>query len=157
MIGCLISNRGACAMDVSRSRLLESQAVQTAAQGACGMGAGVSGFTARAPRFSLRMPVVFLFDEGEAKGYSVNISESGMLAVIDWELDFSPTGQLLVVFGDWHVGIDARVVRIEGCQIALAFQRIRENDRFTIQKLIERLNGASAAFLTDDDQDSPHC
>jgi hypothetical protein len=101
------------------------------------MDSRASGFTARSPRLAFNAPVVFYFDGGEVRGHSVNISESGMLAVFDAQLDGRLVGKLSAVVGEWHINIRARVVRIEGRVAAFAFRDVNETDRVAIQTLIE--------------------
>jgi hypothetical protein len=120
-----------------RSRPHQSQSVQTAKPRSRAVDTDASGFTARAPRLSFRTPVGFQFEEREIKGYSVNISESGMLAVFDRQLDVLTTGRLSAAIGECHITTVARVVRIKGCEAALAFQRMNEDARALIQRFIE--------------------
>jgi hypothetical protein len=107
------------------------------------MNSDAHGFTVRAPRFSVRTPVVFHSAEGKVPGHSMNISESGMLAVFDQRLDVRLTGRLTAVIWEWHVDISVRVVRVEGDMAAFAFQRVGETGHIAIQKLIEQSNDIS--------------
>jgi hypothetical protein len=65
------------------------------------------------------------------------MSESGMLVVLDRIADVCLTGQLLAEFGEWHVNIEARIVRVEGRTAALAFVNISEKNRTIIREVIE--------------------
>jgi hypothetical protein len=100
------------------------------------LGPHESGYS-RAPRIDLRTPIVFRFADGIAKGHSQNISESGLLVVFDRSLDVWLTGQLSVGFGEWHVNIEARVVRVDGPAVALTFVNISDKNRTIIRKVIE--------------------
>jgi hypothetical protein len=108
------------------------------------MNSDVHGFAVRAARFNVRTPVVFHSTEGKVLGHSMNISESGMLAVFDQRLDVGVTGRLTVVIWEWQVDISVRVVRVEGDKAAFAFQKMTRTSRAAIQKLIEQSNGVSS-------------
>jgi hypothetical protein len=86
--------------------------------------------------------VVFHFADTRASGHSVNISESGILAVFDLSLDIWIEGQLSAFVGEWHINVEARVVRIDGCVAAFAFQNIANQERTKIQQLIEAASEA---------------
>jgi hypothetical protein len=108
------------------------------------MGPVASGFTPRAPRFDLKVPVVLYLGDRIASGHSINVSESGMLAMFDRPVEAWLTGQLSSVAGEWHLSIDVRVVRAEGRTAALVFKIVSEGDRATIQKLIDHADPGSA-------------
>jgi PilZ domain-containing protein len=101
------------------------------------MGSDEKVFAPRAPRFDLRTPVVLHLPEGIVKGYSVNVSESGMLAKFDRPVDIWAEGRLSADVGEWNLSINFRVARIEGRDTGLCFHIANEGDRKTIQKLIE--------------------
>jgi hypothetical protein len=91
----------------------------------------------RAPRFNLRTPITLRLPDGMVKGRSLNVSESGMLAVFDVPLDIWITGRLFVVIADLHIGLNARVARAEGRETGLTFQIADEADRIAIRSMIE--------------------
>jgi hypothetical protein len=95
------------------------------------------GFTPRATRISLRIPVIFDFARGRARGQSVNVSESGVLAAFDRHLDIWITGRLSILVGESDVSIEARVARVNGREAALAFRGMSDKNRAAIQKLIK--------------------
>jgi hypothetical protein len=96
------------------------------------------GFIDRAPRLPLKTAVVFDCAEGKVKGRTVNISESGMLAVFDRPLDIWLPGRIMGVVGGWYVDVRVRVVRVDGRTAALAFEGLTESSRAAIQKLVEQ-------------------
>jgi hypothetical protein len=106
-------------------------------EGCLGRDLETTSFTPRAPRLNLKIPVVFDFDRGRASGQSVNISESGILAVFDRSLDIWITGRLSILVGDSYVRIQARVARVNGRIAALAFRPMSGTDRTIIHNFIE--------------------
>jgi hypothetical protein len=106
------------------------------------MSSATPGFIDRAPRLTLKTNVVFDCAEGRVKGRTVNISESGMLAVFDQPLDVWLPGRILGIVGDWYLDVRVRVVRVDGRTAALAFEGLTENGRAAIQKLVEQSEGA---------------
>jgi PilZ domain len=111
------------------------------------MGSDANVFPPRAPRFDLRTPVVLLLPQGIVKGYSVNVSESGMLARFDRLVDIWAEGRLEAVIGDWDISINIRVARIEGRETGLRYNIANEGDRMTIQRLIEHASQGSILIL----------
>jgi hypothetical protein len=109
-------------------------------EGCLGQTREIAGLTPRAPRLSLKVPVVFRFAEGITKGRSVDISESGLLATFDRRLDIWIIGQLSILVGESNVVVEARVARVNWHDAALAFRSMSGNDRKTIQNLIKRSN-----------------
>lgn len=105
------------------------------------MSSDAAAFIDRAPRFVLKIPVVFDYAEGRIKGRTVNISESGMLAVFDQQLDVWLPGRILAIVGEWYIDVGVRVVRSDGRTAALAFGAMTENSRIAIQKLLEQSHG----------------
>jgi hypothetical protein len=101
------------------------------------MGADQTGFVPRSTRLVLNTPVYFRFVDGWAIGYSVNISESGMLAVFERNLDVWLTGQLWFVVGELHVSVEARICRVDGPMASFFFPNLSDNDLTLIQKLIK--------------------
>jgi hypothetical protein len=101
-----------------------------------GLGSKAAGFAPRAPRIGLQIPVIFDFAAGRAWGESLDISDSGILAVFSQNLEVWLTGQLSILVGGRNITIDARVARVNGPTAALAFRGMsRENQRI-IQNLI---------------------
>jgi hypothetical protein len=93
-------------------------------------------FYARAARFDLKTPLLFRLPEGIVKGRSINVSETGMLAVFEQRMDLWATGRLSTATEDSHVDLDVRVARADGREAGLNFQIASEDDRIAIQKLI---------------------
>jgi hypothetical protein len=95
----------------------------------------------RAPRLPLKTTVFFDYAEGRVKGRTVNISESGMLAVFDRHLDVWLPGRIVAVVGEWYLDVRVRVVRVDGRTAALTFEGLTESSRAAIQKLVEQSDG----------------
>jgi hypothetical protein len=100
------------------------------------MGSDTNGLIARAPRFRLRKPIVLHLPEGHVKGHSLDVSESGMLAVFEEPLDDWLTGRLFTLVGETSLGIEVRVARVNGREAGLTFHNISASDRATIQELL---------------------
>ena len=111
------------------------------------MGSGANSFISRAPRFDLKVPVVLYLRDRLASGYSINVSESGMLATFNRTVDPLLKGHLSAVAGEWHLSIDVHIVRVEGRVTAMAFEIEGEADRATIQKLIDHAEHEHAIEL----------
>jgi PilZ domain-containing protein len=77
------------------------------------MESGVHSFIRRDPRYNIETPIVFHLPEGSVKGQSINISESGMFAAFDREIEPWLTGRLSAQFWDWHIDFSVRVARIQ--------------------------------------------
>ena len=105
------------------------------------MGSTTRSFIARAPRLSLRTPVMFYFAGGRVRGTSVNISESGVLAEFDRGPEVWLAGRILAQIGEWRFSTGVRVVRVDGRTTAFAFQELSDEDRIKIHKLVEDANG----------------
>ncbi len=101
------------------------------------LGFNTNGFVPRAPRLNLTTPVVFHFAAERVNGYSVDLSESGILANFDRGLDIWLEGKLSVLIGERLIDVEARVVRVEGRMAALAFQDISNEARRMLQLLLE--------------------
>jgi hypothetical protein len=101
------------------------------------MGPDAQGFQSRAARFDLKVPLVLYLRDHMTSGQSINVSESGMLARFDRSLEIWLKGHLCVVAGEWHLGIDVHIARVDGRMTALVFEIRSDGDRATIQKLIE--------------------
>jgi hypothetical protein len=80
---------------------------------------------------------MFYFEGGKARGSSVNISESGMLAQFDRGPETWLVGRILAQIGEWRFSTGVRVVRVEGRMAAFAFQELGDEDRMKIRKLVE--------------------
>jgi hypothetical protein len=102
-----------------------------------GKGSAADGFIPRTPRSSLRIPVTFDLDGGIAKGHSIDISESGVLAVFNQHLDVWVIGQLSLLVGERPITIEARVARVNGLTAALSFRSMNVTDRTIVQNLIK--------------------
>jgi len=102
------------------------------------MGYSATGVPSRAPRFNLSTRVVLHLPEGNFKGHSINVSQSGMLATFDRALDVWLDGRLFALVGEDFLGINVRVARVDGRLAGLTFQVAGESDRIMIQKLLER-------------------
>jgi PilZ domain len=96
------------------------------------------GFTPRAPRSGLRIPLTFHFDGGIAKGHSIDISESGVLAVFDQHLDVWVNGQLSLLVHGRPITIEARVARVDGLTAALPFRSMNVTNLTLVQNLIKQ-------------------
>jgi hypothetical protein len=105
--------------------------------GCFGQGPATTGFIPRAPRISLRIPVIFDFSGGRAQGQSVDISESGVLAVFDQRLDVWLVGQLWLLAGEERITIEACIARVSGLTAALSFRSMSMTDRTRVQNLIK--------------------
>jgi hypothetical protein len=79
--------------------------------------------------------------DGHWNGQSINISESGVWAAFDQELDIWLDGTLSAVFGQWHVDLRVRVVRTDGLMAGLMFQDLSDRDRAVIKQLIGQSTG----------------
>jgi hypothetical protein len=80
---------------------------------------------------------MFDFPNGRAWGESVDISESGILAVFSQTLDIWLIGRLSILAGEQHIDIEARVARVDGLKAALSFRSVSDNQRATILELIK--------------------
>jgi hypothetical protein len=113
------------------------------------MGSDAKVLAPRAPRFDFRTPVVLFLPQGIMKGYSVNVSESGMLAKFDRPVDIWAEGRLSADVGEWNLSINIRVARIEGRETGLSYHIANEGDHKTIQKLIEFATLAPTSSSTE--------
>jgi EAL domain-containing protein (putative c-di-GMP-specific phosphodiesterase class I) len=93
--------------------------------------------SARASRFSFKVPIVFSFAGGNVKGNAENISESGMLADFGRGPEVWATGRVVAQIGGWRLNAGVRVVRVEGRMTAFTFQELSDQDRIKIQKLLK--------------------
>jgi len=100
------------------------------------------GFTDRARRVRLNLPVVFEYAGGTATGKTVDISESGILVEFDQIMDLWTTGDLSLEDEEWHLQINARVARVNGRQAAFAFRSMNSSDRELVRDLIAHIDNA---------------
>jgi len=84
----------------------------------------------------IETPLVLHLPDGDRKGHSIDISESGLWAAFDQQLDIWLKGTLSAVFGEWQVDLGVRVVRIDGLEAGLVFQGLTDKDRAIIKKFI---------------------
>jgi c-di-GMP-binding flagellar brake protein YcgR len=80
---------------------------------------------------------MFYFAEGKVRGYTVNISETGMLVEFDRAPDDWLTGRILAQVGEWRMSVEVQVIRVEERMTAFAFREMSDEDRTRIQKLVE--------------------
>jgi hypothetical protein len=80
--------------------------------------------------------VVFRFAEGAARGRSIDISESGLLATFDRDLDVWLNGWLAITDGEQVVRLQVRVARVNGRAAALSFHRMSAKDLAIIRSMI---------------------
>lgn len=105
------------------------------------MGSKVDSFIRRNQRFNIAIPVVFHAPEGSVRGRSIDISESGIFAAFERELELWLTGRLTGKFGDRDIDFGVRVARIEGRKAGLVFQNLSDKDVAVIRRLIRRSTG----------------
>ena len=94
-------------------------------------------FVGRAPRVAADFGLVFRGEDGEIRGYCVNISQSGLLGVFSRELDLWTTGELTVQFGEGVLGIRARVARAVDQYIGLVFVSMNAEQTQAVAAAVE--------------------
>lgn len=94
----------------------------------------------RLTRFHLDLAVSFVADGRTHGGQSLNVSESGLLARFDQLPEIWSEGQLLLEVGERYLSINARVARVHGNDVGLAFSVATENDQETIRILVESVS-----------------
>jgi hypothetical protein len=82
--------------------------------GCIGQDSEATGLIPRAPRIRLRIPVIFDFAGGRARGQSTDISASGVLAVLDQRLGIWLIGRLSILVEERPIAIEAHVARVNG-------------------------------------------
>ncbi len=90
----------------------------------------------RAPRLDLSFPLEFTTDEGLINGHCLNLSESGLLANFDRQLDLWTVGDLVLHYGDQQCTLVARVARADGKEAGLAFSYKSDGERQAIGKML---------------------
>jgi hypothetical protein len=105
------------------------------------MGSDVHRFIRRNSRYNIETPVVFHLPEGNVKGHSINISESGSFAAFEREIVPWLTGRLSAQFGDWHIDFSLRVARIEEHKAGLVFQGLSDKDHAILRRFLDHSNG----------------
>jgi hypothetical protein len=98
-------------------------------------------FIPRDPRYRIKTPLVLHLPDGDWKGHSIDISESGVWAVFDQLLDVWIKGKLSAIFGEWQIDLDVRVVRTDGFEAGLVFQGLSDKDRAIIKAFIGKSKG----------------
>jgi hypothetical protein len=98
-------------------------------------------FISRDPRYRIKTPLVLHLPDGDRKGHSINMSESGVWAAFDQQLDVWLKGKLSAIFGKRQVDVDVRVARIDGFEAGLSFQGLSDKDRAIIKEFIEESRG----------------
>ena len=99
------------------------------------MGAEKIDFNPFDTRREIHVPIMLYLNDRVASGHTVNVSDSGMLAMFDRRLDPWVSGRLSVVTRNCHLSIEVRVVRVDGHLAGMTF--VRDSDHATIQQLIE--------------------
>jgi hypothetical protein len=102
-----------------------------------------SEFISRSARFELRVNLSFQSGGEVWDGYTLNVSESGLLANFFEPLSIWQVGDLEIDLNGETLYIRARVAREEGRRYGLAFQVHDDSDRRTIRILLE---GAGCIF-----------
>jgi hypothetical protein len=92
----------------------------------------------RASRVRLKTPVMFDFPGGRAWGESIDISESGILAVFTQMLDIWLIGRLSILVGEQPIDIEARVARVDGRTAGLSFRQASDKQHAIIRDLINK-------------------
>ena len=91
----------------------------------------------RPTRFDLRSPISFIVGDLELTGHCVNVSETGLLVTFDQPIELWISGEILLVAGDYYLNIKARVARTQGLDSGMSFLIETDNDRLTIQILVD--------------------
>jgi hypothetical protein len=93
-------------------------------------------FIPRATRYPLAVPISFVTDEERYEGHSVNLSESGLLASFSSAPELWVDGKIEMEAGNHYLDIHARVARLEGNGVGLAFCLNTDSDRAAVAVLI---------------------
>ncbi len=91
----------------------------------------------RPARFDLNVPLSFRTEDAVEEGHCINVSATGMLAVFNQPVELFTEGELSLLVGEYFVTIRARVARVQNGDHGLAFQIDNENDRLTVQILVD--------------------
>jgi hypothetical protein len=118
-----------------------AEPMRPADQGNAAKGSEVDSFIRRDPRYQIEIPIVFCLPEGRVRGRSINISESGIFAAFEREIELWLTGRLTAQFGDSRIDFSVRVLRIQGRRAGLAFQNLSGKDRAIIRRFLDQSNG----------------
>jgi hypothetical protein len=109
-----------------------------------GRGPDTKIFVNRADRIPLELPIAFTYSEGKIRGKSLNISESGILATFDRQLDVWLTGQLSILLPEHPIFVETRIARVDGKIVAMSFRNMRPRDRLIIQTLLKAASDEGA-------------
>jgi hypothetical protein len=70
-------------------------------------------------------------------GHSVNVSGSGILVRLDEPAELRIGGEIALEVGKWGIEIGARVARMQGRDVGLAFLIRDAHDRLAVQLILE--------------------
>ncbi|MGI4755516.1 MAG: PilZ domain-containing protein [Janthinobacterium lividum] len=90
----------------------------------------------RAKRVDLSFPLCFVYEGQEIRGNCLNISESGLMANFEQELELWTTGRLQLSFARAAVTVGARVARCVERDAGLSFLFEAESERTAIRALV---------------------
>ncbi|WP_160115107.1 PilZ domain-containing protein [Bryocella elongata] len=91
----------------------------------------------RAVRATVGLPLVFNSSEGRVAGYSLNVSESGILGSFQDVLEVWLSGQLTICVPEHPIYVETRIVRVEGKEAAMSFLKLSELDRTRLRRHVE--------------------
>ena len=94
----------------------------------------------RGTRFQLEAPICFAEAELRLDGQCINVSDSGLLAKFDKAPELWAEGQLTLEAGEHYLTLHARVARLQGNDAGFAFSVETENDRATIEILLNSVS-----------------
>jgi hypothetical protein len=95
----------------------------------------------RPERSDLRVPLTFKVNDVRVSGHSVNVSSSGILVRLDEPVELWIGGENSLEVGEWMIEIQARVARMQGRDVGLAFVIRNDHDRLAVQLILEYAGG----------------
>jgi hypothetical protein len=90
----------------------------------------------RATRVDIKLDLEFFSPLQHSTGYSVNLSESGVLGVFERQLDIWNSGDLRISVGEERWTVEARVARVAADGVALTFRNLHADQRSKLRALI---------------------
>lgn len=96
-------------------------------------------FQDRSLRVAVSFPVTYFADSARSiqiAGACLNISESGLLAVFNTDLELWTKGEIVLRFGEGALGLKVRVARVDGKQTGMVFLFENAEQRSTIADVV---------------------
>jgi len=106
------------------------------------------GLIPRAARASLKLALVFKYAEGEVRGHTVNLSESGVLGSFQEVMEVWLNGQLSILVPDRRpIVVETRIVRVDGCTAAMSLMNLTAYDKTKLQSLVDAADEKDDGFI----------